>query len=335
MKLLGRSSGRGGLIWLCAGGCLACIGGLPAGVLPVNAGQNLPSPIPHSAAASTASFERLSDYVIGPQDLLAINILESPELSREVRVSADGTIGLPLLERVRVQGLTLSEAESLLQTKYKEAGILNQPNITITVKELQSKPVTVIGAVRAPGVFQVSGPSKLLRIVSQAGGITEEAGGTIQVIRAGTSSRDQVIQVRVDELQAGVLEANLPVYGGDTINVVPAGAIYVVGAVNHPGRHLLRGDGDQLTILRVLALVEDLKRTAKPEKSVLIRKDSSGKLQQISVDIRKILQQKQPDVPVQANDVLFVPDSTSKRAMTRGLEAALQVATAVAIFGIR
>lgn len=290
-----------------------------------------PSPTP---PAPLTSNEPLKDYLIGPQDLLTISFLEAAELSREVRVSADGTVSLPLLERLAIAGLTLDQAERLLVKKYRESGILNDPHISISVKELQSKPVTVMGAVRNPGVFQVSGQSRLLRMISQAGGLSDDAGPEIQVLRAVAPEHERVLRFTTDAVRAGELETNVPVWGGDTINVKPAGAVFVVGAVNRPGRHSLGGQSEGLTVLRLLALSEDLKRTAKPDKAVLIRKGADGQLQQMPVDIRKILSQKQPDLTLLANDVLFVPDSAGKRAMARGLEAALQIATSVAILGV-
>jgi polysaccharide export outer membrane protein len=279
--------------------------------------------------------EPFRDYVIGPQDLLSVTILESPELSRETRVGPDGMVGLPLLDRVLLRGLTLTEAEDLLEKKYIEAGILNSPHITVTVLDLQSKPVTVLGAVRSPGVFQVSGQSRLLRILSQAGGTTAEAGGIIRIIRADAQGAEQVLDVPMSEVLGGAVESNVPIYGGDTVNVVPAGAVYVVGAVNAPGRHVLAGEGEKAGILQVVAMAHDLTRTAKADKAVLIRKDEKGELKQIPVNIGKILRQQSPDVAVYANDVLYVPDSTSKRAFTRGLAAALQVATGLALISIR
>lgn len=293
------------------------------------------APPPQSSPPETPAAESFRDYVIGPQDLLSITILESPELSREARVGPDGSVGLPLLDRVVLRGLTLGEAEDLLEKKYVEAGILNKPHITVTVLELQSKPVTVLGAVRNPGVFQVSGQSRLLRILSQAGGTTAEAGGTIRIIRGDAPEGEKELQVPMEAVLRGSLEANIPIYGGDMVNVVPAGSVYVVGAVNAPGRHVMVGEGEKTGILQVVALAQDLTRTAKPDRAVLIRKDEQGELRQIPVNIRKILRQQAPDVPVYANDVLYVPDSTGKRAFARGLTAALQVATSLAILGVR
>ncbi len=297
--------------------------------------QELPPKSPQTAPTASQAVEIRLDYAIGPQDLLGIVFLEAAELSRDVRVAPDGTVSLPYLaERVLVAGLTLNQTEELLRRKYQEAGILNHPNIAITLKELVSKPVTVMGSVRSPGVFQLGATLPLMRVITQAGGFTDEAGTTVQVVRAGTSSQDEVIRVRIEDLRMGLLDANIPVYGGDTVNVLPAGAIYVVGAVNRPGRHSLRSDSDQMTLLRLVALAEDTKKTARLDSTVILRKDATGATKEIPVNLKKILQRKAPDVPVMANDVVFIPDSLGKRALGRVGETALQAGTSLLLLGL-
>jgi polysaccharide biosynthesis/export protein len=278
----------------------------------------------------------MGEFLIGPSDLLSISVLESAELSRDVRVASDGTIGLPLLaEHPHVAGLTLSQAESLLKKKYQESAILNDPNITISLKELESRPVTVTGAVRQPGVFQVSGQVRLLRLLSMAGGLSEGAGNSIQIIHEGKPEvTDQITSVSTAGLMEGVPEANVSVRGGDTVNVLPAGAVYVLGAVSKPGRYLLPFDTEQTRVLNVLALAGDTTRTAKLSQCVLLRKKTDSKdVEQIPVDLKKIRAQQQNDVVVRASDVLYIPDSNAKRAFSRGLEAAVQVATSVILLG--
>lgn len=277
----------------------------------------------------------MGEYLIGPDDLLTISILESADLSRDVRVASDGTLGLPLLsEHPHVAGLTLAQAEALLKKKYQENGILNDPNITITLKELESKPVTVSGAVHSPGVFQVSGSVRLLRLLSLAGGVGEGAGTTVQVIHEEASGKQTLTEVHMSDVRLGLETANVLVRGGDIVNVPPAGAIYVLGAVNRPGRYVLPSDTDQTTVLNVLALAADATRTAKLSQTVLLRKKgTTNQVEQIPLDLKKIRTQEQPDIVVQANDVLFVPDSGAKRAFSRGMEAALQVATGVVLLG--
>jgi polysaccharide export outer membrane protein len=283
---------------------------------------------------SSSGSDGLGEYLIGPDDLLSISVLESADLTRDVRVASDGTIGLPLLaEHPHVAGLSLAQAEALLKKKYQESGVLNDPNITISLKELESRPVTVMGSVRAPGVFQVSGQVRLMRLISMAGGFGEDAGKTVQVIHEDNAGEQQVTQVKIEDIRLGQPDANVAVRGGDTVNVLPTGSVYVIGAVNKPGRFLLPSDTQQTTVLNIVAMSEDLKRTAKGSHAVLIRrKGTGGEVEEIPVDVPKILARQMPDVAVRANDVLFVPDSAAKRAFTRGLESAIQIATGVAIF---
>ncbi len=329
-----RHAGRKCAWRLLSAATLALLLCLPSAAL----GQSQ-NPLPQTAAGkppATKTIEGLPlEYAIGAQDLLGITFLEAAELSRDVRVAPDGTISLPYLaERVLLSGLTLNQAEQLLKRKYQEAGILNQPNISITLKELVSKPVAVMGAVRNPGVFQLGATMPLMRVITQAGGFTDDAGTIVQVVRAGTSSQDQVIRVRIDDLRMGLLPANIPIYGGDTVNVLPAGAVYVVGAVNRPGRHSLKSDSEQMTLLRLIALAEDTKRSAKLDATVILRKDESGATKEIPVDLKKILQRKAPDVPVLANDIVFIPDSMGRRAAARGGDAAMQVGIMALLRGL-
>jgi polysaccharide biosynthesis/export protein len=328
---------------LAASSLLVCVG---------TARAQMPAPAPSTAPAAAAApsgarsgqtatilsssgTPGLGEYLIGPDDLLSISVLESSDLTRDVRVASDGTIGLPMLaEHPHVAGLSLNQAEELLKRKYQESGILNDPNISITLKELESKPVTVMGSVRSPGVFQVSGQVRLLRLISMAGGFSEDAGKTVQVIHEDDSGHQQVTEVKVEGIKLGAQDANVAVRGGDTVNVLPTGSVYVIGAVNRPGRFLLPGDTQQTTVLNIVALSEDLKRTAKASHSVLLRrKPGTGDVEEIPVDVPKILARQVPDVPVHANDVLFVPDSAAKRAFSRGLEAAIQIASGVVLLG--
>jgi len=283
---------------------------------------------------SSTGSNGLGEYLIGPNDLLSISVLESPELTRDVRVDSDGTIGLALIaEHPHVAGLSLVQAEALLKKKYQESGILNDPNITITLRELESKPVTVSGAVRQPGVFQVSGSVRLLQLLTMAGGLGEGSGTTVQVIHELGSGQQHITEVRVGDVRLGVDQANVLVRGGDIVNVPPAGAVYVLGAVNKQGRLLLPSDVDQTTVLNILAMAQGTKRTAKLSHSVLLRrKGTSNEVEQIPLDLKKIVAQEQPDVVLRPNDVLYVPDSTAKHAFARGLESALQVATGVLVY---
>lgn len=288
------------------------------------------------------------DYVIGPGDLLRVSVYDAPDLSREVRVSAEGFIRLPLLpSRVRADGLTPDELADQLVRAFFARQLLRDPQVTVLVKEYRSRPVAVLGAVRRPGMVPVFGPTTLLQVLSEAEGLTEAAGALIYVTRGGalvaapatsrrsekpTEPRTRVVKVR-DLLEMRDPAANLPIYAGDMITVPRAGIIYVVGAVHKPGGFMLRGERERLTVLQAVALAENLTGTARPAEAVIVRRPSgSDKEEAIPVDIRKVMARKAPDPALEANDILFVPDSLAKKGLRRAMEAAIQIAAGVIIF---
>jgi polysaccharide biosynthesis/export protein len=295
------------------------------------------------------------DYIIGSGDLVRIEVFDVPELSREVRVSESGHISLPLLPvRVRAGGLTAFQLEEKLAELLQGNGLVSHPQVTVFLKEQRSQPITLIGAVRRPMVYQVIRPTTLLEVLSEAGGIADDAGSVIMITRSvnqdrapaatnGNTSMDttdseiaagsQTITVALrDLLDSGDPKFNIPLFGGDVVRVPRAGIVYVVGAVERPGGFTLQNDGEQMSVLRVIALAQGIKPSAKPNDAVIIRKNAAtGKKTEMEVNLRKIMQRKAEDVHLVANDILFVPDSTGKRALRRTGELALGLSTGIVI----
>ena len=137
--------------------------------------------------------------------------------------------------------------------------------------------------------------------------------------------------------ESGDPRLNVPIFPGDRITVPRAGIVYVVGAVNKPGGFTMKASTHGMTVLQALALAEDPKTTAKQNQTVIIRNDPHAPegRKQIPVDLKSILQGKTPDPVLQAEDILFIPDSSGKRAFNRGIESVVQAATGVAIYGVR
>lgn len=129
------------------------------------------------------------DYRIGPQDLLDINIFEAPELNRTVRVSENGEVSLPLLGGIHVVRLTARELENTLAAKLRE--FLKDPHVSVMVTAIESHPVSVIGEVNKPGVFQVRGSKTLLEMLSMAQGLAPDAGDEVLVMRNAGYNRGQ------------------------------------------------------------------------------------------------------------------------------------------------
>ena len=294
------------------------------------------------------------DTPIGSGDLLHIDVFDVPELSRDVRVSDTGDISYPLVPgKIPVAGTTSFQVESKLGQLLIENGLVSHPQVSVFVKEQNSAPVTVVGAVNHTMVYQVVRPTTLLEVLTAAGGIADTAGSMVIVtrpIRSNTAKEEptnattdptreeQKITIRVqDLLESGDSVYNIQIYGGDTVTVPPAGIIYVLGfGVMQPGGYVLQGHGEQITVLKAVALAHGLTNFAKSDAAVIMRNNpATGQKDAIPVRIKKIENHKSDDVPLQSNDILYVPDNKGMKALARGAEAAIGIGSGVAIYRVQ
>jgi polysaccharide export outer membrane protein len=299
------------------------------------------------AQLALASEVKQGDYLIGSGDLLGIDVFDVPELSRDVRVNETGYFSLPLMpSKVRAAGLTPFQLQDKLAELLQTNGLVSTPQVMVSIKEQHSQPITVIGAVKTPMVIQALHRTTLLQALSQAGGIGEDAGTTVIVTRAAIDASDsahpddvssspapQTFSINLsDVLESGDARFNIPLLGGDVVSVPRAGIIYVVGAVNHPGGFLLQNDLDHMTMLKMLSLAGGTTSTAKMNHAVILRKNpDTGKRDQVPVDLGKIMHLKTQDVQLQANDILFVPDSPGLRALHRAGDVGVALTTGVGL----
>lgn len=292
------------------------------------------------------------EYVISSDDVLDIYILDVPELSRQYTVSAAGTVAIPLItDPQAAAGLTLVQFSQRLEEVLRNEEIVGSPHVITSVRASRQHAISVVGAVQKPQLYEVYGRTTLLDVLSQAGGTTPTAGNIATIARGdialaaiavsnpslAASDLEVMRTVRVDLeglLQRADPTLNVAVYPGDRVTVAVAGIVYVVGSVNRPGGFPLGQGKQNMTVLQAIALAEDLKTTAIRDKAVIIHNDVSEPSghKQIPVNLKKLLAGKSPDLPLEADDILFIPDSTGKRALRRGAEAALQVAAGVAIY---
>jgi polysaccharide export outer membrane protein len=302
-----------------------------------------------------AALERVRpmDTPVGSGDLLHIDVFEVPELSRDVRVTGTGDISFPLIPgRIAVAGLTPFEVQAKLGQLLIENGLVSHPQVSVFVREQHSEPVNVVGAVGHPTVYQVDRPTTLLDVLSAAGGISPDAGSTVIVTRpvhddtpsekpASISSEAdpdvKKITIRLkDLLDTGDPVYNIPIYGGDTVTVPRAGIVYILGpGIAQPGGYVLQGYGEQITVLRVVALAHGLTSFAKANSSVITRNNPvTGKRDEIHVRLKDIEKHKSDDIPLKSNDILYIPDSAGKKALARGTESALGIGTSLAIYRV-
>jgi len=305
------------------------------------------------------------DYRVGPDDLLDVSVFEAPDLNRTLRVSAEGEILLPLLGTVRAVGLTPSALARVLEELLRKS-YMKDPHVGIFLREMQSHPVSVFGAVAKPGVYQIRGAKSVVEVLSMAQGLAPDAGDKVIIERQGealTSQTgdaaqsaaagngpeqasvnaqipggtkllgDKVVEIQLRELlDSGDPGRNVLVYPGDVVKVTRASVVYVVGEVRKPGGFQLNTN-ENSSVLQSVALAEGLTRTSAPGRSRVIRTDRvTGERTEIAIDIRQILAGKAPDQLLQPKDIVFVPNSAGKIALYRGLESALGVGSGLLIY---
>jgi polysaccharide export outer membrane protein len=299
------------------------------------------------AQLALAASVKQGDYVIGSGDLLGVEVFDVPELSREVRVNETGFISLPLIPvKVRVAGLTTFQLQDKLAELLQTNGLVSTPQVSVSLKEQHSQPITIIGAVKNAMVIQAVRQTTLLQVLSQAGGVSDDAGSTVLITRppaAPTGSEEtdapnvpsetQTFTISLsDLLESGNSTFNIPVLGGDVVSVPRAGIIYVVGAVSRPGGFVMQNDRDRMTTLKILSLAGGTTGTAKAKEAVILRKNAeTGKRDEVPVDLKKVMELKTEDVMLQPSDILFVPDSSGKKAWHRAGDVALSLTTGVAL----
>jgi len=265
--------------------------------------------------------------IIGTGDLLAVSVYGAPDFNNEVRVADSGEITLPFIGSVHIAGLTLEQSETLVQKKLADGHFFKDPQVSIFEKEYATQGISVLGEVQKPGTYPLPGKHTLFDAVSAAGGLTPKAGNTISITHRNNPKEAQTVTLAPN--LSFTPANNVPVSPGDTVLVSKAGIVYVVGDVHMPSGFVM--ENSRLTVLQAIAMAQGTNTTAKLDKAVLIRKTSAGP-QQIPLPLPKILSAKASDMPLQPEDIVFIPRSEGKAALRRSLEAMIQAATGAAIY---
>jgi len=300
-----------------------------------------------AAAQQTADPGNLSQagYILGPDDQILIRALYAEEISEKpVMIGTNGYISLPMVGRLRASGLTVEQLETEIVSRLKP--YMQDPQISVSVVEFRSQPVSVLGAVANSGVVQLRGHKTLFEVISEAGGLKNEAGNTIKITRrkefgpiplasavADRSGQFSVAEVSVKSvMEARNPQENIEVKPKDVVSIPRAELIYVIGSVKRAGGFVLN-EREHISVLQALSMAEGLDRVASGGNARILRSsDGASTRTEIPVDVNKILAGKTSDVSMLANDILFIPNSAAKSATLRGVEAAIQVATGVVIW---
>ncbi len=273
-----------------------------------------------------------ADFTIGVADLLEINVLGVADFTRELRVSRDGTIRMPFLGDLQVEGMTCRRLEdklaNLLDPEY-----VKDPQVSVNIKEPRSRMFSLMGAVMKPGQYQILEPVTLVSAIAGAGGLDFAKAGdkatiqrsygvkpvksaTAQVAEEDGAKPAATYQIEVDLkklLMAGDMSLDIPIMPGDVIGIPQreTRAVYVIGDVTRPGSFDYP-PGNGISLSRAVALAGGPTKTSKMSKSILVRQSADGSVERIALDIGRILKGKDPDLDLRPEDLLFVPGSPGK-----------------------
>jgi polysaccharide export outer membrane protein len=265
----------------------------------------------------------------------ALHVPEIPD--KPIRIEADGSIDLPLVGRVQAGGQTTWSLGGQLTRDLK--AYVQAPEVSVELVEQRSQPISVLGSVKTPGTYQLHGQRTLVEALSMAGGADAEAGYALRIARRTSQGSLPVPGAKPDPTgEFTVAELNLeqqgslPVKPYDVITVPRAKMVYVIGEVKKPGGFVLH-ETDHVSVLQALAMAEGMTRTAGGKSARILRNlPDSDKQQEIAVNLNEVLSGKSLNAPLHSGDILFVPNSASKSAALRTVEAAIQMATGLVIW---
>ena len=309
-------------------------------------------PVSESNRSPETGVSALSDqsdadrsYRLGPGDEVTIEVVGEKDIPRSpLPVGPDGMIHAPLAGPLQVEGLSIGEVRALLTGRYRT--YINDPQVVVRVVKFGSQPVSVIGAVKRPGLHQLRGRKSLIEVLSMAGGLREDAGHVIKITRWREQGRIPLATARDDpsgrfSVAAAniedVMKANHPadnviIEPNDVISVPRAEMVYVIGAVGRSGGFALR-EQESISVLQALALAGGVHGTAAIKKAKILRPaPGGGERLELPVDLKRIMESNSEDVALQPEDILFVPNSSGKTAARRAADAVIRVATGVVIF---
>ena len=284
-------------------------------------------------------------YVLGPGDQVVIHVTDVDEITdKPIRIDPSGFIDLPMAGRVEAAGLSPEQLQVALTAKFSK--YVTTPEVSVNVADSASQPVSVVGAVNNPGVHQLNGSKHLLEVISLSGGLKPEAGPTVIVTRSarwgtftgpGTRVTPDGYSTRtlsLDALMSSTSPAdNIAIAPNDVITIPRAELVYVLGDVKKPGGFQL-STHPTVSLLQALSMAEGLGPDDSSKHARILRQlpGGDGVPREIPVDVQKIFAGKAPDVPLYANDVLFIPKSGVKVTSRRATEAAIGITSGLLIY---
>jgi polysaccharide biosynthesis/export protein len=266
---------------------------------------------------------------IGPGDALDISEYHTPEFHSVVRVSAEGTVILPMIGEVNISGMDEKAAAHAIESALRSKNMLLHPLVSVLVTAYAGQDVSVLGEVARPGVYPYTYHHRLLDLLSAAQGLSPNAGRLVNVFHSGDPKTPHAVVLDPSGTDTAS-DHNPELSPGDTVQVSRAGLVYVVGDVIRPGGFAV--DPVQgLTVVQAISLAWGTSLNAGVTHALLIREQKGGRTM-IALNLRRMLHGQDPDQPIQDRDILYVPDSFAKNLANRSIESAIQSTIGVTIY---
>jgi polysaccharide export outer membrane protein len=288
----------------------AVTSGVTSGVNPVQAAPSTGASNPTSQAQNQAMLYPGEDFLLGRGDLITVHVFGSLDYNVTVRVGLDGTVELPYIGSISLQGDSVRKAQTQIEDRLRTGGFFMNPDVIIQVLDTVNGSVTITGEMHT--TVPVTTERSLRDVLLTAGGLPPNASHTVKIVRpvAGQPGQTQVISVELGTDLAASETANVPVYPHDIIQISRASVVYVLGAFKQQGSVPL-DQAMPLTLMRLAALSGGVGFEGKYEDLRLIRTVNS-KPMVVEVDIKKVLNGKAPDPILQADDIVFLPTNNMK-----------------------
>jgi polysaccharide export outer membrane protein len=278
---------------------------------------------PHDPLSTSITSARA---LLGPGDLLEINVFDTPELSQRVRVDSDGNITLALLGEMSVRDMTSVQLERKIAGGLITGRFVRKPHVSVFVAGFAGQVAYVTGEVNRPGAYPLMRSHRLRDLVAVAGGPTAKAGNLATIVREG--DKPETLQANLNGAESE--QDNPEILPGDRITVDHAGIVYVLGKVGRPGGFLIDRH-NTVTVLKALSLAEGLQSSASINKATLLRKTDDGNLE-IAINIEEILKGKSPDLAVRDGDILYINGSFLRGLGRETFTTILGTASTAAIY---
>ncbi len=314
----------------------------------VNAQNNTTMTVPNRSADNQGS-NVYGGYSIGVGDVLDIHVNNEDDVSGRYQVNEDGTLKVSLLSKpIQAAGSTTFDLARRLSDELKAEQILREPSVTVMIIREMTQNVSVTGAVMRPGVYPIEKPTTVAELISMAGGLAPNAGESLTIAHNTGVSGTRVANASVKSnaspvatldvtsvLSAQNAAANPDVRAGDVITVNTAPVVFVVGSVNRPGAFAVQDRRSQMTVLQAVAMAQGTAPAASLGKTIIIRRStSSSDRQEIPIDLKKIMRGKAKDEVLEANDILFIPQSGLKAGARRMGDIGAQAAATAAGYAV-